>query len=996
MEQTNSEIDKSLYSRQLYVIGKDAQEAVKNTSVLISGLSGLGIEIAKNLILTGVKSVTLHDTGNIRLKELSTNFYAGVEDVGKPRIYVKDKLTGLNPYVSIYTSTDLLGENLIKKHQIIIVCDRLPQSLTTINDICRQYRTKFIIANTIGLMGSIFCDFGEGFITNDINGETPSTGILLQHKNGVFFTNEEQKEPHKLYVGDKIIIKTGDEQYTDEVTKVIDAYKFKTQKEIADQLFVNATFTQLKNSVTINFKNLSESLVNPEFSNVYTEDFNRQSLLHNFMFSFTMFVSKYGSYPRPWNDEDAKEILLSVKCVNESQTDCIKKLCYCSSGKTVVMDSMVGSIVAQEVVKACSKKYTPINQWLFVERTDILSDEKIGEDDFVDIPENRYFGQTLIFGKSFQKKIEDSSIFIVGAGAIGCEHMKNAAMMGIKNITITDMDRIEKSNLSRQFLFRYSDIGKFKSESARNAILAMNPDINVTAQQIKVSSDTVNIYNRHFFNKFTCVLTALDNVDARKCVDNLCLQYSKHLIDSGTLGTKGNTQVVIPYVTETYSQSSDPPEKEFAVCTLKHFPYLIEHCIQWARDMFEGLFVKAPQNFLEYKKNPTKIRNMASTELAGIVTDINFVRDNFALDGKECIKFAYKLWHENFRDQIYHLIQKFPANHQAVDEATGEKIPYWTGSKKFPKVINFSSTELELAFIEATANLWAEVCLLNEEITQKKILQFTKKANPPKIIEQTQEIAGSDKEQKELDEQAKGKPLNELLDMLPSIDDISEINVNILEFEKDDDTNFHVDFISSTSNLRATNYNIQNVDKFKVKGIAGRIIPAVVTTTSLVSGLVFSEFIKVVRGEKRIEKYYNTFSNLALPVLAFSEPIKVAKTKKGDLEYSIWDNLEFGDLTIKQLIEQIEEKINDNSLAVVSVTIGTLQLFSSFHSASLIKKRMGMKISEIYKSLSKDEDMADILQLTVYIEKKDESDNENENNDTDNNDESLVCNIKLT
>jgi molybdopterin/thiamine biosynthesis adenylyltransferase len=60
-----------------------------------------------------------------------------------------------------------------------------------------------------------------------------------------------------------------------------------------------------------------------------------------------------------------------------------------------------------------------------------------------------------------KNKLKNSKIFIVGSGAIGCEHLKNFGMMGVGNMVLTDMDTIEKSNLNRQFLFRNKDIGKF-------------------------------------------------------------------------------------------------------------------------------------------------------------------------------------------------------------------------------------------------------------------------------------------------------------------------------------------------------------------------------------------------------------------------------------------------------------------------------------------------------------------------------------------------------
>ena len=70
----------------------------------------------------------------------------------------------------------------------------------------------------------------------------------------------------------------------------------------------------------------------------------------------------------------------------------------------------------------------------------------------------------------------------MGAGAIGCELLKNFAMMGLGKMIVTDMDTIEKSNLNRQFLFRPWDIQKLKSQTAANVITKMNPGVKVEAR----------------------------------------------------------------------------------------------------------------------------------------------------------------------------------------------------------------------------------------------------------------------------------------------------------------------------------------------------------------------------------------------------------------------------------------------------------------------------------------------------------------------------------
>jgi ubiquitin-activating enzyme E1 len=165
-----------------------------------------------------------------------------------------------------------------------------------------------------------------------------------------------------------------------------------------------------------------------------------------------------------------------------------------------------------------------------------------------------------------------------------------------------------------------------------------------------------------------------------------------------------------------------------------------------------------------------------------------------------------------------------------------------------------------------------------------------------------------------------------------------------VEFEKDDDTNHHIDFINAASNLRAENYKITPADRHRTKFIAGKIIPAIATTTALVTGLVNLELYKIVDGKTDIEQYKNGFVNLALPFFGFSEPIASPKGKyvgpNGDVNVDkIWDRFEVPNFTLQEMLDWFKNKGLDISM----VSSGVSLLYASFYPPNKVKDRLGLK-----------------------------------------------------
>lgn len=174
-----------------------------------------------------------------------------------------------------------------------------------------------------------------------------------------------------------------------------------------------------------------------------------------------------------------------------------------------------------------------------------------------------------------------------------------------------------------------------------------------------------------------------------------------------------------------------------------------------------------------------------------------------------------------------------------------------------------------------------------------------------------------------------------------------------VDFEKDDDSNHHIDFIAACANLRADNYGIPPADRHKVKGIAGKIIPAIATTTAMVSGLVCLELYKLVAGAKDLELFKNYFANLALPFFATSTPIAAPRHTYNQTEWTLWDrfDLEHGrSMTLAQFMQYFE---TNHNFKISMLSYGQSMLFGFFRRPEEAQKRLGMTMVELMETVGK-------------------------------------------
>ncbi|CAM8952424.1 unnamed protein product [Rhodiola kirilowii] len=982
-DKNSGDIDEDLHSRQLAVYGRETMRKLFASNILVSGMQGLGAEIAKNLVLAGVKSVTLHDEGNVELWDLSSNFVFTEEDVGKNRALASvQKLQELNNSVIISTITSNLTKERLSDFQAVVFTDISLEKATEYNDYCHSHQPPiaFIKSEVCGLFGSVFCDFGPQFTVVDVDGEEPHTGIVASISNDnpalVSCVDDERLE---FQDGDLVVFSE-----VHGMTELNDGKPRRVKNARPYSFFIEddttqfsphikgGIVTQVKQPKVLNFKPLREALREPgDFLLSDFSKFDRPPLLHLAFQALDRFKSEVGRFPVAGSEEDAKKFISLVVDMNngleegrigEIDQNVLRSFAFGARAVLNPMAAMFGGLVGQEVVKACSGKFHPLFQFFYFDSLESLPKEPLVANDLRPL-NSRYDAQISVFGSKLQKKMEEATVFMVGSGALGCEFLKNLALMGIScsdkgKLTVTDDDVIEKSNLSRQFLFRDWNIGQAKSTVAATAATSINTRLNVEALQNRASPETENVFDDSFWENLTVVVNALDNVNARLYIDQRCLYFQKPLLESGTLGAKCNTQMVIPHLTENYGASRDPPEKQAPMCTVHSFPHNIDHCLTWARSEFEGLLEKTPTEVNAYLSSPSEysaaMKNAGDAQARDTLERVIECLDKDKCETfQDCITWARLKFEDYFADRVKQLAYTFPE-----DAKTSTGAPFWSPPKRFPRPLQFSVDDpSHLHFVMAASILRAEnfgISIPDWVMSQRKLADAINNVIVPDFQPKKDAKIVTDEKATSIS--------------ASSIDDAAVIDQLILTledcrtklspgfkmkpilFEKDDDTNYHMDLIAGLANMRARNYSIPEIDKLKAKFIAGRIIPAIATATAMATGLVCLELYMVLDGAHVVEDYRNTFANLALPLFSMAEPVPPKVIKHQDLTWTVWDRWIIKDNpTLRELLKWLQDK----GLSAYSISHGSCLLYNSMFPRH--KDRMDKKMVDLARDIAKAE-----------------------------------------
>ena len=145
-------------------------------------------------------------------------------------------------------------------------------------------------------------------------------------------------------------------------------------------------------------------------------------------------------------------------------------------------------------------------------------------------------------GSAGQRKLLDASVLVVGAGGLGSPICIYLALAGVGTVGIVDFDTVDVTNLQRQILHHNDDVGRPKVESARETLLAYNPDLNVALHEEPITSANA----MGIMEGYDVIINGADNFPARYLVNDAAYLSGKPLVDGSILMFDGQATVFLP------------------------------------------------------------------------------------------------------------------------------------------------------------------------------------------------------------------------------------------------------------------------------------------------------------------------------------------------------------------------------------------------------------------------------------------------------------------
>ncbi|KIY50229.1 hypothetical protein FISHEDRAFT_64888 [Fistulina hepatica ATCC 64428] len=413
-----------------------------------------------------------------------------------------------------------------------------------------------------------------------------------------------------------------------------------------------------------------------------------------------------------------------------------------------------------------------------------------------------------ILGEELYARLADTKVLVVGSGGIGCELLKNVVLVGFGYITLLDLDTIDLSNLNRQFLFRKKDVKKSKCMVAARAAAHFNPNVKITPIHGNIKEPQFDV---KWFQQFGIVLNALDNLDARRHVNKMCMAGQIPLVESGTAGYLGQVQPILKDKTECFDCVPKPTQKTFPVCTIRSTPSQPIHCIVWSKSYLMGQLFGEDEDAVgeldeaeKQGENAQEIANLRK-EAQAFSAVRQALRTTNAQDSA-----AKMVFEKVFKTDVQNLL----------------KMTDMWRSREPPVPLDFDAI-MNGEFVFPAKQRSSGAPAVNGH------------SNGIKVSPSTDSL----KDQRELS-------LKDNLSLfVSSVQRLAvrlQAGEEIISFDKDDDDT--LDFVTASSNLRSYAYGITPKTRWEIKELAGNIIPAIATTNAIVAGLIVLQALNLLRG----------------------------------------------------------------------------------------------------------------------------------------------------
>jgi hypothetical protein len=254
-----------------------------------------------------------------------------------------------------------------------------------VNAFCRHHKISFIVADSYGAMGMSFVDLGDSFEIWDKNGEQAKEFMIAKIGKGARGETRVfclENVMHGLEVGDWIkfsevkgmtqvnyVEKVN--EFVHRVAKVLSPFEFTIDTDSTGffDYDIGGIVTEVKRPSAVHFKSLKEAMSSPEILLTDFGKFEHPNQLHLFYRALNQFRTRSGYLPRPWNNEDATALLSVANEINSAEAgsakvekvneDLLRKLALVSQGQIIGLTAFLGGVMAQEVIKSLSGKYTP-------------------------------------------------------------------------------------------------------------------------------------------------------------------------------------------------------------------------------------------------------------------------------------------------------------------------------------------------------------------------------------------------------------------------------------------------------------------------------------------------------------------------------------------------------------------------------------------------------------------------------------------------------------